>query len=172
MLDSGATGRGFIDKSFAQKQHYTLYKLRNPRRLNVVDGRPSSAGDITHIVKLTQSINGHTEKIPFYVTKLGKYNTILGKPWLDDHNPCVYWATNSLTFRPEHCRRSCLAKGSLQLYVRGNISPKPIPNTLAGSHTSIPRRLVASAFYLLATKEEVEIFSLSLSTRLIRGWRN
>jgi hypothetical protein len=47
MLDSGATGKGFIDESFAHSNKLTLYELRNRRRLNVVDGRPSSAGDIT-----------------------------------------------------------------------------------------------------------------------------
>lgn len=162
MLDSGATGRGFIDESFAQKHHFTLHELRNPRRLNVVDGRPSSAGDITHIVKLNQSINGHVEKMLFYVTKLGKYDIILGKPWLDDHNPHVDWAANSITFKSEHCRRNCLQKGCFQLYVRGNTTPKAAPSALAGSHTSAPRRLAAAAFHLLATKHDVEIFSLSI----------
>ncbi|KAM4061999.1 hypothetical protein HRG_013492 [Hirsutella rhossiliensis] len=82
MLDSGATGKGFIDESFAHANKLTLYELRNRRRLNVVDGRPSSAGDITHVVKLNMEIKGHKEKMLFYVTKLGKYNVILGKPWL------------------------------------------------------------------------------------------
>lgn len=82
MLDSGATGKGFIDESFAHHNKFTFHKLRNRRRLNVVDGRPSSAGDITHVVKLNMEIKGHKEKMLFYVTKLGKYDIILGKPWL------------------------------------------------------------------------------------------
>jgi hypothetical protein len=86
MLDSGATGKGFIDESFAHSNKLTLYELRNRRRLNVVDGRPLSAGYITHVVKLHMEIKGHREKMLFYVTKLGKYNVILGKPWLTDHN--------------------------------------------------------------------------------------
>jgi hypothetical protein len=97
MLDSGATGKGFVDESFAHLNKLTLYKLRHRRRLNVVDGRPSSAGDITHVVKLDMEIKGHKEKMLFYVTKLGKYDIILGKPWLTDHNPNVNWSTNMVT---------------------------------------------------------------------------
>lgn len=113
MLDSGATGKGFIDETFAHTNKLTFYKLRNRRRLNVVDGRPSSAGDITHIVKLHMNIKGHKENMLFYVTKLGKYDIILGKPWLTDHNPNVDWATNTITFRSEHCRKYCLQNGQL-----------------------------------------------------------
>ena len=89
MLDLGATRKGFIDESFAHTNKFTLYKLRNRRRLNVVDRRPSSAGDITYVVKLDMEIKGYKEKMLFYVTKLGKYDVILGKPWLIDHNPNV-----------------------------------------------------------------------------------
>ena len=86
MLNLGATRKGFIDESFAHSNKLTLFKLRNRRRLNVVDGRPSSAGDITHVVKLDMEIKEYKEKMLFYVTKLRKYNIILGKPWLTDHN--------------------------------------------------------------------------------------
>ena len=111
MLDSGATGKGFIDESFAHSNKLTLFELRNRRRLNVVDGRPSSAGDITHVVKLDMDIKGHKEKMLFYVTKLGKYDIILGKPWLTDHNPNVNWSTNLVTFNSDHCRKHCMEKG-------------------------------------------------------------
>lgn len=162
MLDSGATGRGFIDESFAQKHLFTLYELRNPRRLNVVDGRPSSAGDITHVAQLNQSINGHLEKMLFYVTKLGKYDVILGKPWLDDHNPHVDWSTNSIAFKSDYCRRNCLPNGCLQLNVNGNTAPKTTLSASTVPHASTPRRLAAAAFHLLAAKHDVEIFSLSI----------
>ena len=119
MLDSGATGKGFIDEAFARNNKFTFHKLRNRRRLNVVDGRPSSAGDITHVVKLNMEIKGHKEKMLFYVTKLGKYDIILGKPWLTDHNPNVNWSTNTVTFNSDHCRKYCMEKGHYQLSVFG-----------------------------------------------------
>ncbi|KAM4064033.1 reverse transcriptase (RNA-dependent DNA polymerase) [Hirsutella rhossiliensis] len=141
MLDSGATGKGFVDESFAHDHKFTLHKLRNRRRLNVVDGRPSSAGDITH---------------------LGKYDIILGKPWLTDHNPIINWSTNMVSFNSDHCRRRCMEKGQYQLAVFG-ASPLAISTTTTTlPPPPIPRRVGAAAFYMLAEKRDVDVFSLSL----------
>src|SRR6185312_11942985 len=162
MLDSGATGKGFIDETFAHTNKFAFYKLRNRRRLNVVDGRPSSAGDITHVVKLHMDIKGHKEKILFYVTKLGKYDIILGKPWLTDHNPNIDWTVNTVTFNSNHCRTYCMEKGQYQLAVSG-VPPRLIPiTTITNPRPSVPRRIGAPAFHTLAQKNDVEVFSLSL----------
>jgi len=162
MLDSGATGKGFVDESFAQTNKLTLYKLRNRRRLNVVDGRPSSAGDITHVAKLNMEISGHKEKLLFYVTRLGKYDIILGKPWLADHNPIVNWSTNMVTFNSNHCRRHCMERGQYQLAVHGAPSLTISSTTTTLPRPSIPRRVGAVAFHMLAEKRDVDVFSLSL----------
>jgi hypothetical protein len=162
MLDSGATGKGFIDETFAHTNKFTLYKLRTRRRLNVVDGRPSSAGDVTHVAKLNMEIKGHKEKMLFYVTKLGKYDIILGKPWLTDHNPHVNWSENIVTFRSDHCRTHCLAKGCLQLPVPGTCSLSISATISTLPRPSLPRRVGAAAFHLLAEKRDVAIFSMSL----------
>ncbi|OAQ57620.2 retrovirus polyprotein [Pochonia chlamydosporia 170] len=162
MLDSGATGKGFIDESFAHHNKFTFHKLRNRRRLNVVDGRPSSAGDITHVVKLNMEIKGHREKMLLYVTKLGKYNIILGKPWLRDHNPNINWITNTVTFNSDHCRKYCMEKGYYQLTVSGTLSLQPPTTTAITPRPSMPRRVGAAAFHTLAQKRNVDVFSLSL----------
>ncbi|KID93909.1 retrotransposon nucleocapsid protein, partial [Metarhizium majus ARSEF 297] len=109
-------------------------------------------------------IKGHKEKILFYVTKLGKYDIILGKPWLTDHNPHVDWATNTVTFNSNHCRTHCMEKGQYQLTVPGTPS-RPIPiatTTTSNPRPSVPRRIGAPAFHTLAQKTDVEVFSLSL----------
>ncbi|KJZ69408.1 hypothetical protein HIM_11204 [Hirsutella minnesotensis 3608] len=162
MLDSGATGKGFVDESFAHDHKFTLHKLRNRRRLNVVDGRPSSAGDITHVAQLDMDIKGHKEKMLFYVTKLGKYDIILGKPWLTDHNPIINWSTNMVSFNSDHCRRRCMEKGQYQLAVFGTSSLVISTATATLPRPPIPRRVGAAAFYMLAEKRDVDVFSLSL----------
>jgi hypothetical protein len=90
MIDCGATAIGFIDSDFAQAKSLTLVPLHSPKRIRVVDGRTSLAGPVTHYVSLDLSVSEHTEKsVRFYVTQLGQYNLILGKPWLAEHNPLV-----------------------------------------------------------------------------------
>jgi hypothetical protein len=98
----------------------------------------------------------------FYVTKLGKYDIILGKPWLTDHNPYVNWSENIVTFKSDHCRTYCLTKGCLQLPVPGARPLSISATTSTLPRPSLPRRIGAAAFHFLAEKRDVDIFSLSL----------
>ena len=59
LIDCGASGFAFIDKDFAQQHNFPLHSLRDPRRLEVIDGRPIDSGDITHVAKVGLDINGH-----------------------------------------------------------------------------------------------------------------
>ena len=100
LIDCGATAIGFIDTNFAHTKSLTLIPLRLPKRIRVVDGRTSLSGPVTHYVSLNLSVSQHTERsVRFYVTQLGQYNLILGKPWLAEHNPLVDWGKNNVTFR-------------------------------------------------------------------------
>ena len=80
LLNLGATGFTFIDEEFVRRHSLPLYKLKEPRGLKVIDGRPSQAGKVTHVTKLKLTIGGHTEELPLFVTKLGHYPIVLGKP--------------------------------------------------------------------------------------------
>lgn len=82
LLDCGATGYAFMDEEFAQKYKFPLFKLKTPRTLEVIDGRPIASGIITHITKVPLDINGHREDAPMFITKLGHYLVVLGLPWL------------------------------------------------------------------------------------------
>ena len=105
LIDSGATAIGFIDSTFAHSKSLTLTPLRSPKRIRVVDGRPSLAGPVTHYVSLDLSMAQHAEKsVRFYVTQLGQYNLILGKPWLAAHNPIVDWKRTFLPSTPPTAR--------------------------------------------------------------------
>jgi hypothetical protein len=48
MKNSSTTRKIFLDKSFAQKYNLIITKLDQPLRLQVIDGRDSSAGSITY----------------------------------------------------------------------------------------------------------------------------
>ena len=82
LVDCGASGFSFIDNEFVRQHKPPLFKLSEPRRLEVIDGRPIDSGDITHISKISLNIRGHTEYLSAFVTKLGHYPIVLGIPWL------------------------------------------------------------------------------------------
>ena len=82
LVDCSATGYAFVDEEFAHDHDLLLYKLKTPRSLEVIDGRPIESGLITHLIRLRMSIDGHQKDIPMFVTKLGYYPVVLGLPWL------------------------------------------------------------------------------------------
>lgn len=159
LKDTGATAHGFLDFAFAQKQHIPLIPLDRPIRLRVVDGRDSSAGAITHFADLTLSIGHHTEMTRFYATKLGRYDVILGHPWLRKHDPKVSYGDGFISFNSSYCRKSCLPAGLHQEVVR-SITRYPVgPTEPCGP---LPRRINAVTFDSLSRQPNVQIFSASI----------
>ena len=77
MIDNGVTGYAFIDKDYVRCRNLPLYKLKEPRELEVFDGRPTTSGDITHVTKVQLKIGQHMEALPLFVTKLEHYPMIL-----------------------------------------------------------------------------------------------
>ena len=87
-IDSGATAE-FCDSTYASSLRLPTYELPSPKSLTVADGQLSSAGLVTHAVDLLLDLNGHSETRTFYITNLGRYHILLGKPWLKTHNPSI-----------------------------------------------------------------------------------
>ena len=98
LVDCGASGFTFIDKDYAQRHNLPLHSLKDPRRLEVIDGQTIDSGDITHVAKVGLDINGHREQLSAFVTKLGHYPLVLGIPWLRHHNPRIDWEKDSIDF--------------------------------------------------------------------------
>ena len=84
-----------------------LHALKEPRRLEVIDGRPIDSGDITHTVRIGLDINGHFETVESFVTQLGHYPLVLGIPWLRHHNLVIDWANDTIDFVSPRCTTTC-----------------------------------------------------------------
>ncbi len=112
LVDCGATGYAFVDEEFARDQNFPLFKLKKPRCLEVIDGRPIESGLIIHMIKLHMTIAGHKEIIPLFVTKLGHYPIVLGLPWLRRHDVNIRFAKNTVTFDSEYCLHNCCEHGN------------------------------------------------------------
>ena len=48
LIDNGATGFAFMDEDFARRHQFPLIPLKQPRTLEVIDGRPIASGMFTH----------------------------------------------------------------------------------------------------------------------------
>jgi len=115
LVDCGATGYAFVDEEFARDHNLPLHKLKNPRSLEVIDGRPVESGNITHLMKIEMNINNHREIIPIFITKLGHYPIVLGLPWLQRHDVDISFAKNSLTLSSDFCLSHCCPRNAITI---------------------------------------------------------
>lgn len=104
LIDSGASAYGFIDSKFAQQNNLKEIPLVKPRSLKVFDGTESASGQISHMAKVTLDIDGHTEILLLFITKLAYFDLVLGLPWLQYHNPKINWNNRTLQFSHPKCR--------------------------------------------------------------------
>jgi len=124
LIDCAATGYACVDEEFACHHHLPLYALKNPCNIEVIDGRPIESGQVTHLAKTTLTINGHTEAIVMFVTKLGHYPIVFGIPWLRRHDVSIKWSTNTVTFDSDFCLRCCVESPA---QIKGISTPLPDP---------------------------------------------
>lgn len=110
LIDCGATGYAFIDKDFVATNKFPLYPLKQPHAIEVIDGRPISSGEVTHMTKVELVINGHVETLPAFITSLGCYPLVLEQPWLRKHDVSIRFATDTLTFDSQYCLTHCTEK--------------------------------------------------------------
>jgi hypothetical protein len=126
MIDSGATGK-FINSQFVKQMSLPVSPFKKPVSLKVVDGRPIGSGLVLEKVVISLTINEkYFEKIPFLVTDLGKFDIILGLPWLEKHNPTIDWKQKILKFQSSFCKENC--------------HPSPTPQKSFKKETSMSNR--------------------------------
>ncbi|KAH0606496.1 uncharacterized protein H6S33_003330 [Morchella sextelata] len=166
LIDTGCSGFAFIDETFACHNNLPFLPLKSPRTLEVIDGQPTSSGQITHLCYLPLSIDSHHESIPFFVTKLGSYPLVLGIPWLQLHDATLRFKDNSILFDSEYCKRKCNSP-AIPVPIRG-ITPPPRFHLIS-----------SAALCCFARRDKLQIFSTTIKEidqamgePLKKDWRN
>ena len=107
LIDCDATGYTFVDEEFARQYQIPQFQLKKPRTVKVIDGRPITSRNITHLAKATLSIQEHHENLPIFITALGHYPILLGIPWLRQHNVGIRFASDLITFGSQYFLAHC-----------------------------------------------------------------
>ena len=167
LVDCGATGFSFVDETFARRHRLPLIRLREPRTLTVIDGRPIASGTVTHVAMVTMTTQGHTEELPLYVTRLGYYSVALGIPWLRHNDVTIAFARDQLSFGPIHCP-GCRCPDHVPVHNVRTPAGRPRVGTLESLQDAAPRpplscaMIGASAFLRHAKRDKLQVFSASL----------
>ena len=144
MTDTGAEGKGFIDRSWAASHELPSKKLEKPIGLEVFDGREAESGLLTHYVTARMRIEDHCEEIRLFVTQLAHYPVILGMPWMKQHDPRVGFANHTLTFDSEYCRKHCnTPEKPSKIYALHDVPAKARPQDLPARPKLLENRDIA-----------------------------
>ena len=99
LIDSGALGFSFMDKSFANKLGLKFRRKSIPLPIRTADGNPLGTGKVIYEkCELQLVISGHVEQISFSIMQCPHHPVILGLNWLREHNPSIDWRQGTLDF--------------------------------------------------------------------------
>lgn len=103
MIDSGASGNFINPKTVIKHTIWTRVKGK-PYRLTVANGSDiGKEGIEIETIELEMTTQGrHFEMISFDVAPIGNHDIILGMPWMQQHNPSIDWADETIEF--DRCR--------------------------------------------------------------------
>jgi hypothetical protein len=105
LLDCGGQG-SFINEPFSKTNLIPHVPKSTPIALVLADGERSEKGPVTHFNPVILTTGGNEEPIALDITNVG-HDIILGKPWLDKHDPIIRWKDSTLTFDSPYCQKHC-----------------------------------------------------------------
>ena len=105
------------------------------------------------MTKISLFMNGHEKMLPAFITQLGHYPLVLGKPWLKRHDISIRFATNTIIFDLPYCLNNC-AKRVVQIkgitidpleHIGAALPPLPSPPILPSQPAPPPSIAMISA---------------------------
>ena len=121
-----------MDMTLARQAGVPLESMDTTLSAQALDGHP--LGKISHhTIPLSLTISGnHSETIQFFIIHAPTAPLVLGRPWLNLHNPHITWSTGRILGWSETCHATCLR--SAPSPSRGS-PPTPSPPDLKGVPT-------------------------------------
>jgi hypothetical protein len=108
LIDTGATGMGFIHRSLVRKWKLRLDPLPTVLHSKGFNGTYLEGGHIAFTTKLTLQYHQHKETIRLMVTDIGNHNIILGQSWMYKHRVSIDYDDEKLQFNAARCQTRCL----------------------------------------------------------------
>uniref|UniRef100_A0A8C1XXR9 ribonuclease H n=1 Tax=Cyprinus carpio TaxID=7962 RepID=A0A8C1XXR9_CYPCA len=108
LLDSGSASN-FISGSLCRQLHLPTTATQSSYQIHSITGRPLSRGRVRRSVRPLQLQIGilHKEKIHLLVLEESTADVVLGRPWLEQHNPVLSWRTGEILKWGETCFMDC-----------------------------------------------------------------
>ena len=109
LIDSGSAGN-FISTQILQELNVRQKKCPVDLRILTIQGKPLGRGRVRHYSPTLFLRIGslHLEEITFMVLEESTADIILGRPWLNAHQPHIQWATGEILKWSDECFEKCI----------------------------------------------------------------
>lgn len=152
LVDTGASGRAFVDRRFVKLHKLPTMALHNPIKLRLADD--NYAPNISHAAQVMVNLHGHVESLWCLITELGQFAVILGMPWVQEHDIRIEGGKRSIEFHSDHCMEHCLVHHEPIKIFSGLRKQPERPPSKPPDHDI--REITAVAFMKLAAKADHE----------------
>ena len=105
MVDSGAAAGSYIDCDFVERHNLPVEKTAIPIAIYNADGTINKEGSVRGFVRLRMQIGDHAEILELAITRIKSNPIFLGYEWLQEHNPLIDWAAD--TIKLDQCPPRC-----------------------------------------------------------------
>uniref|UniRef100_A0A8C1MIW4 CCHC-type domain-containing protein n=1 Tax=Cyprinus carpio TaxID=7962 RepID=A0A8C1MIW4_CYPCA len=139
LLDSGSAGN-FISGSLCRQLHLPTTATQSSYQIHSITGRPLSRKWVRRSVGPLQLQIGilHKERIHLLVLEESTADVVLGRPWLEQHNPVLSWKTGEILKWGETCFMDCFP----EVPVPSSQLPKPLSVCATSIESPMERRSV------------------------------
>lgn len=158
LADTGASGSTFVNRQAVNRLQLPTVKLKNPCKVRLADGK--LAPEVTHMAQVSFELNAHIDYSWALVADIGRFDMILGMPWLEQHDPTPSFRDRSLTFQSDHCMTHCLHNMCPTTVVshpgsKSNDQGQKQKSSVTDEHDI--DRLSAEAFTIMASRKNHEV---------------
>uniref|UniRef100_A0A8C1TEZ2 CCHC-type domain-containing protein n=1 Tax=Cyprinus carpio TaxID=7962 RepID=A0A8C1TEZ2_CYPCA len=142
LLDSGSAGN-FISGSLCRQLHLPTTATQSSYQIHSITGKPLSRRRVRRRVGPIQLQVGilHKEMIHLLVLEESTTDVVLGRPWLEQHNPVLSWSTGKILKWGETCFMDCFPEvpvPSSQLHQPLSVCATSIESPLEKRSVDIP----------------------------------
>lgn len=157
LSDTGASALSFVDTSFVRKNKLPRVALSKPCKLRLADDK--LAPNITHMALVKLALGDHVEDLWCLITKLGRFDIVLGMPWLEQHDPHISFKNRTITLNSDHCMSHCLLH-SRPVTIHSDRHAQNNQSKISISTNKDIAEISAYAFMKMAEKPENQVIAL------------
>ena len=164
LIDNGCLPEGFIDLSLARAWQLPLVKLKQPRYIDVPVKKKGPKPQTEYMTILQIQIGDHSSEVCLYVAKMSTYPIILGRAWLDEHDPVIGWKNGSMRFESPHCLSHCCQEGkSTSVYALGHQSRGRCTDSSTYINNKKDAREVSARYFLKLASMGAKCYEIRMS---------